>query len=190
MLPRHCSSNAGGIPKRHLRHPQRRHSPRLQPPRGHQGTRLLRAPCQPVESLGQMVHLLPRLANRRIMTHPVPPYRGREKENYYCIIKTNQPIPSLVGRVRESLIHYDKLYFRQALSQRTIGFPTANIDYAAEKLLPPAGVYADRCRVAEQDYPTLVNIGTNPTVGNRSTTVEGYMLEVAGDVYGQRLCFR
>ena len=73
---------------------------------------------------------------------------------------------------------------------RTIGFPTANIDYAAEKLLPPAGVYAGRCRVAEHDYPTLVNIGTNPTVGNRSTTAEGYMLGVAGDVYGQQLCFR
>ena len=64
---------------------------------------------------------------------------GREKENYYCIIKTNQPIPSLVGRVRESPFHYGKLSIRQALSQRTIGFPTENIDYAAEKLLPPAG---------------------------------------------------
>ena len=32
------------------------------------------------------------------------PYKGGEKENYYCIIKTNQPIPSLVGRVRESPI--------------------------------------------------------------------------------------
>ena len=38
--------------------------------------------------------------------------------------------------------------------------------------------------------PTLMNIGTNPTVGNPSTTVEGYMLGVAGDVYGQQLCFR
>lgn len=73
---------------------------------------------------------------------------------------------------------------------RTIGFPTANIDYAAEKLLPPAGVYAGRCRVAEHDYPTLVNIGTNPTVGNRSITVEGYLTGFAGDVYGQQLCFR
>ena len=73
---------------------------------------------------------------------------------------------------------------------RTIGFPTANIHYPAEKLLPPAGVYAGWCRVAEHDYPTLVNIGTNPTVGNRSTTVEGYLTGFAGDVYGQQLCFR
>lgn len=73
---------------------------------------------------------------------------------------------------------------------RTIGFPTANIHYPAEKLLPPAGVYAGWCRVAEHDYPTLVNIGTNPTVGNRSTTVEGYLTGFAGDVYGQPLCFR
>ena len=73
---------------------------------------------------------------------------------------------------------------------RTIGFPTANIHYPAEKLLPPAGVYAGWCRVAEHDYPTLVNIGTNPTVGNRSTTVEGYLTGFEGDVYGQQLCFR
>ena len=73
---------------------------------------------------------------------------------------------------------------------RTIGFPTANIDYATEKLLPPAGVYAGRCRVGEKDYPTLVNIGTNPTVGNQHTTVEGYLAGFAGDVYGQRLCLR
>ena len=72
---------------------------------------------------------------------------------------------------------------------RTIGFPTANIDYAAEKLLPPAGVYVGRCSVGEKDYPTLVNIGTNPTVGNRRTTVEGYLAGFAGDVYGRRLCF-
>ncbi len=73
---------------------------------------------------------------------------------------------------------------------RTIGFPTANIDYATEKLLPPAGVYAGRCRVGGKDYPTLVNIGTNPTVGNQHTTVEGYLAGFAGDVYGQRLCLR
>lgn len=73
---------------------------------------------------------------------------------------------------------------------RTIGFPTANIDYATEKLLPPAGVYAGRCRVGGKDYPTLVNIGTNPTVGNRRTTIEGYLAGFAGDVYGQRLCLR
>ena len=73
---------------------------------------------------------------------------------------------------------------------RTIGFPTANIDYAAEKLLPPAGVYAGRCMAGAQNYPTLVNIGTNPTVGNRRTTIEGYLAGFEGDLYGQQLCFR
>ena len=75
-------------------------------------------------------------------------------------------------------------------SGRTIGFPTANIDYAAEKLLPPARVYAGRCCAGGRDYPTLENIGSNPTVGNQRTTVEGYLAGFAGDLYGQRLCFR
>ena len=51
-------------------------------------------------------------------------------------------------------------------------------------------MYAGKCRVAEQDYPTLVHIGTNPTVGNRSITVEGYLTGFEGDLYGQQLCFR
>ena len=36
------------------------------------------------------------------MTHPVPPYKGREYKNNYCLTKTNFPTPSLVGRVGES----------------------------------------------------------------------------------------
>ncbi|MGN0235922.1 MAG: riboflavin biosynthesis protein RibF [Paludibacteraceae bacterium] len=72
---------------------------------------------------------------------------------------------------------------------RTIGFPTANLDYAPHKLLPPAGVYAGKCVAGETDYPALVNIGTNPTVGNRKLTVEGYLAGFEGDLYGQRLCF-
>lgn len=62
----------------------------------------------------------------------------------------------------------------------TIGFPTANIVPAAGKLLPKPGVYA-----AEG---ALVNIGTNPTVGNDHLTIEAYLLDYqGGDLYGQTL---
>ena len=67
VLPRCSCTDAGGVSERYLRHTQRRRRSQLRPHRGQQGTRLLRDPRPSVESLGQMVHLLPRLAYRRML---------------------------------------------------------------------------------------------------------------------------
>ena len=72
VLPRCSRSDAGGVSERYLRHPQRRYGAKLQPPRRQQSTRVLQAPRQPVESQRQMVHLLPRLADRCHLTGPNP----------------------------------------------------------------------------------------------------------------------
>ena len=65
----------------------------------------------------------------------------------------------------------------------TMGFPTANIEPDACKLVPKVGVYA-----AEG---ALVNIGTNPTVGNERVTIEAYLPDYKGrDFYGQTLTLR
>ena len=65
----------------------------------------------------------------------------------------------------------------------TIGFPTANIAVDACKLIPKPGVYAAEGAV--------VNIGTNPTIGNDHLTVEAYLIDYQGDeLYGQNLTLR
>ena len=62
----------------------------------------------------------------------------------------------------------------------TIGFPTANIQPDSHKLIPKPGVYA-----AEG---ALVNIGTNPTIGNDHLTIEAHLIDYHGDdLYGQPL---
>lgn len=66
---------------------------------------------------------------------------------------------------------------------RTIGFPTANIDYPTEKLLPQTGVYIGRA----EGRCCLVNVGTNPTVGGKTVTIEVHIPNFSGDLYGQRL---
>lgn len=50
---------------------------------------------------------------------------------------------------------------------RTIGFPTANI-YVEEdyKLIPNSGVYVVECKIDNQFYFGMMNIGTNPTIEN------------------------
>ena len=72
---------------------------------------------------------------------------------------------------------------------RTIGFPTANLAYPAHKLLPPAGVYTGACVVDHTRFPLLLNIGTNPTVGNTDVRVEGHLVGCQADLYGKNLVF-
>ncbi len=72
---------------------------------------------------------------------------------------------------------------------RTLGFPTANLVWPAQKLLPKGGVYA--VRVTLQDgtqWRGMLNIGNRPTIDNgRATSVEVHLLDFQGDLYGQRI---
>lgn len=67
-----------------------------------------------------------------------------------------------------------------------IGYPTANIQVAQEKLLPRAGVYVGQ--LADPMHPCIVNIGTNPTFGqDNPTTVEVHIPNSHEDLYGQTM---
>ena len=76
---------------------------------------------------------------------------------------------------------------------RTIGFPTANIEpECAEKMVPQAGVYivkvkGDKLKEEGLEAKGILNIGTNPTVGNTERTIELHLPLFRGDLYGQRL---
>ncbi len=71
---------------------------------------------------------------------------------------------------------------------RSIGFPTANLSYPAEKFLPRQGVYAVRVDTPEfSQLPGVMNIGKRPTVNGINTTVEVHLLDWDGNLYGQQL---
>ncbi len=69
---------------------------------------------------------------------------------------------------------------------RTIGFPTANIVTQKEQL-PAAGVYAVIVRFGDSGYQGLVNLGCRPTFGPGEKTIEVYLLDFEGDLYGKEL---
>lgn len=71
---------------------------------------------------------------------------------------------------------------------RTIGFPTANMAYWDEQLLPANGVYATWAWVGDERYMAATNIGVRPTFDHGPRTVEAYLLDFEGDLYGQELC--
>lgn len=71
-----------------------------------------------------------------------------------------------------------------------LGFPTANLHVPAAKTLPGDGVYAGVARYDGRDYSTLVSIGDNPTFGAGPKTVEAWLLDFRGSIYGEELAIR
>ncbi len=70
---------------------------------------------------------------------------------------------------------------------RTIGFPTANISVAADRALPALGVYATYVHVGGRRLRGATNIGRRPTFDAGHISVETYLLDFEGDIYGERM---
>ena len=66
-----------------------------------------------------------------------------------------------------------------------LGFPTANLSVDPGRALPPEGVYATWAHVDGRAYPSMTNIGRNPTFGDNERTVEAFLLDFDGDLYGR-----
>lgn len=71
---------------------------------------------------------------------------------------------------------------------RTIGYPTANIRVTeGYKLIPAIGVYAAYIIVDAQKYFGMINIGTNPTLGDNPITIEMNIFDFNQDIYGKKV---
>lgn len=70
---------------------------------------------------------------------------------------------------------------------RTLGIPTANLRLPEGVVTPRFGVYACRALAEGKRYPAVTNIGTRPTVGGHHVTVEPWLLDYEGDLYGKEI---
>jgi riboflavin kinase/FMN adenylyltransferase len=70
---------------------------------------------------------------------------------------------------------------------RTIGVPTANVLLPEGVAVPKLGVYACTCRVGEENYVAVTNIGSRPTVDGHQVRAESWILDFDGDLYGRRI---
>jgi riboflavin kinase/FMN adenylyltransferase len=70
---------------------------------------------------------------------------------------------------------------------RTLGFPTANVATDPGRCLPAPGIYATWCGVGEEWRRAATSIGYRPTFGGKTLTVEAYVLDFEGDLYGERV---
>ena len=70
---------------------------------------------------------------------------------------------------------------------RTLGVPTANLQLPDELVKPAFGVYACSACVDGNFYVAVTNIGTRPTVNGQGVTVEPWILDFEGDLYGKEI---
>lgn len=73
---------------------------------------------------------------------------------------------------------------------RTLGFPTANLEVPASKLLPAYGVYAGTAHWQDQERVSVVNLGMRPTFDPPQLRLEAHLLDFMGDLYGAELTLR
>jgi riboflavin kinase/FMN adenylyltransferase len=72
---------------------------------------------------------------------------------------------------------------------RELGMPTANLETPLDALVPPAGIYAGRARLADgREVPAAVSIGVRPTFEEEGEQkVEAYLIGFEGDLYGDTM---
>lgn len=70
---------------------------------------------------------------------------------------------------------------------REIGFPTANFELPARKVIPGDGIYAAWATVAGERRGAAVNVGVRPTFGGGARLIEAYLLDYDRNIYGETL---
>ena len=77
---------------------------------------------------------------------------------------------------------------------RAMGYPTANVETAPFTAIPADGVYAGhlvtrdpRSGASRERLPAAISVGTNPTFQGSRRTVEAFVLDYDGDLYGEHV---
>lgn len=68
---------------------------------------------------------------------------------------------------------------------KVIGFPTANLKFNEEDLVPKHGVYVTQVFCEGRHYGGILNIGYNPTFGEEQLVAETHIFDFNQDIYGK-----
>jgi riboflavin kinase / FMN adenylyltransferase len=77
---------------------------------------------------------------------------------------------------------------------RDMGYPTANVESPPFTAIPADGVYAGhlvtrdpRSGASHERFPAAISVGSNPTFQGSRRTVEAFVLDYDGDLYGEHV---
>jgi len=127
------------------------------------------------------------------------------KEDFITVSSSLIRETLLQGRVADSrkLLGYD--YFIEGVVVggfkvgRKLGYPTANIEVPAEKLIPCDGVYAVQAdintsltshRSTLTTFSGMLNIGWRPTFNGNHRTIEVNIFDFDGNIYSEHITIR
>lgn len=94
---------------------------------------------------------------------------------------------TLLGRMYE--IKGEVIYGKQV--GQTISVPTANVSYNEEYVCLKTGVYATLIEVSGKSYPSITNIGHNPSFNfTKKRSLETHIIGFNQNIYGQTVVVR
>ncbi|MBI4404896.1 MAG: bifunctional riboflavin kinase/FAD synthetase [Deltaproteobacteria bacterium] len=72
---------------------------------------------------------------------------------------------------------------------KTLGFPTANLRFPFDKLVPKPGVYSTRTLWQKQNFQSVTNVGFRPTFQSEKQTlhIETYLIDLDEPLYDELL---
>lgn len=82
--------------------------------------------------------------------------------------------------IKGKVIHGKKL-------GRTIGFPTANLQFDEKMIIPKKGVYYTNIEYNNKIFKGITSVGNNPTVNGKQLTIETFILNFNDTIYGQEV---
>ena len=133
---------------------------------------------------------LRRLGERQGFTVEVAPkvIRGREPVSSSRIRRL-----VLLGQMRAAAQLLGRDYFFRSTVEhgakrgRQLGFPTANLRIAPNKLVPASAVYAARVEFDDERHLGALSVGYRPTFAGHNLTVEVFIMDFDGDLYDRLL---
>ena len=77
----------------------------------------------------------------------------------------------------------------KGIGSSALGFPTVNLRIPEGVIVPAFGVYATKVCFDGGERPAVTNVGVRPTVRDNDgrVTVEGFILDVSGNLYGKEI---
>lgn len=98
-----------------------------------------------------------------------------------------------LGNIKEAneLLGYNYTIFGTVIKGnqigKTIGFPTANIEYPKNKAQIPFGVYSAKVKLKNKTYNGMLNYGIKPTINKDCKPVaEVHIIGFNRDIYGEK----
>jgi riboflavin kinase/FMN adenylyltransferase len=100
----------------------------------------------------------------------------------------NAVVEGRVSRAAELLgrnFAFDGKVIRGEGRGKGLGFPTANLAVPDELAVPAHGIYACWASIGEERFMAATSIGTRPTFDGTGRTIEAFILDFDGDMYGR-----